>query len=130
MLPRGNIIADKIACRQHYRDMLARMPRPIPGPVRRSLRVLGDNVGTWRRLRGLTQDQLADRSGVHRDTVARIERGDGGTSIENLLRVLRGLGLLDSFTDALDPYESDVGRMRSDEQLPQRVRPKRLTDDG
>lgn len=106
------------------------MPRPTPAPVRRSLRVLGDEVGTWRKLRGLTQDQLADRSGVHRQTVARIEKGDGGASIESLMRVLRGLGLLDTFTESLDPYESDVGRMRSDEQLPRRVRPRRLTDDG
>lgn len=106
------------------------MLRPTPAPVRRSLRVIGDNVGTWRKLRGLTQDQLADRSGVHRQTIARLENGDGGTSVESLLGVLRGLGLLDTFTEALDPYESDVGRMRSDEQLPRRVRPRRLSDDG
>jgi len=102
----------------------------VPPAVRRSLRQVGDDLSAWRKLRGLTQAQLADRSGVHRDTISRLERGDGGVSLENVLRVLRGLGLLDSLTRSLDPYESDIGRLRSDEQLPRRVRPKRLSGDG
>lgn len=80
----------------------------------------------WRKLRGLTQAQLAERADVARTTVQRLERGDGGVSTENLLRVLRALGLLDSFPRALDPYESDVGRLRSEENLPRRVRPRQL----
>jgi transcriptional regulator with XRE-family HTH domain len=106
------------------------MPPSLPSSVRRALRDAGGDLSAWRKLRGLTQAQLADRSGVHRDTISRLERGDGGVSFENVLRVLRGLGLLESLTRALDPYESDIGRLRSDEQLPQRVRPKRLTGDG
>lgn len=86
----------------------------------------------WRKLRGLTQAQLADRSGVSRDTIGRLEGGDGGISVENMFRVLRALGMLDSVPAALDPHKSDVGRLRSDEQLPQRVRPRSLNrdDDG
>jgi len=100
--------------------------RPLPVPARRALGDLASSVETWRKLRGLTQAQLADRSGIHRETVVRLERGDGGVSLENLLRVLRALGLLDLLTQALDPYASDLGRMRADEQLPQRVRPRDL----
>jgi DNA-binding XRE family transcriptional regulator len=103
---------------------------PVPPPVRRALRHVADDVATWRKLRGLTQAQLADRSGVSRDTIGRLEGGDGGVSVENLLRLLRALGILDSVPRALDPYETDVGRLRSDEQLPQRVRPRRLTGRG
>ncbi|HEY5193276.1 MAG TPA: helix-turn-helix transcriptional regulator [Solirubrobacteraceae bacterium] len=86
----------------------------------------------WRKLRGLTQAQLADRAGVSRDTLARLEGGEGGVSLENLLRILRALGILDSLPKALDPYETDLGRLRADEQLPRRVRPRSLTspDDG
>lgn len=102
----------------------------MPPPVRRALRDVADDVATWRKLRGLTQAQVADRSGVSRDTLIRLERGDGGVSVENLLRVLRALGVLDSLPKALDPYESDVGRLRSDERLPQRVRPRDLTGRG
>jgi len=98
--------------------------------VRRALREVAADLAGWRKLRGLTQAQLADRAGVHRDTISRLEHGDGGVSTETLLRVLRGLGVLDALHRALDPYESDIGRLRSDERLPQRVRPRRLTDDG
>jgi transcriptional regulator with XRE-family HTH domain len=105
----------------------ARSPKPLSPALRRALRDVADDVVVWRKLRGLTQAQLADRAGVSRDTLVRLERGEGGVSLENVLRVLRGLGVLDSVHRALDPYETDVGRMRSDEQLPRRVRPRRLT---
>jgi transcriptional regulator with XRE-family HTH domain len=99
---------------------------PAPPAVRRAHRQLAGDIAVWRRLRGLTQVQLADRAGVSRDTLTRLEKGDGGVSTENLLRVLRALGILDSVTAALDPYASDVGRLRSEQQLPQRVRPRNL----
>jgi transcriptional regulator with XRE-family HTH domain len=106
--------------------------RGVPPAVRRALRELADDVAIWRRLRGLTQAQLADRAGVSRDTVTRLERGDSGVSTENLLRILRGLGILPSLSAALDPYASDIGRLRSEERLPRRVRPRSLggKDDG
>lgn len=111
---------------------LSRRRRPSPA-VRRALRDVVEDIVVWRKLRGLTQAQLAERAGVGVNTVRRLEDGDGGVSIENVLSVLRVLGVLDGLAKALDPYESDVGRMRSDEQLPQRVRPMNLSgpaDDG
>ena len=105
-------------------------PRSLPRPVARALDDVAGAIAAWRKLRGLTQAQLADRAGVDRTTVLRLEKGDGGVSAGNLLRILRALGILDELTRALDPYESDVGRLRSEEQLPRRVRPRRLTDDG
>jgi transcriptional regulator with XRE-family HTH domain len=106
--------------------------RAVPPPIRRALAHVTDDVTRWRKLRGLTQAQLADRAGVSRDTLARLEGGEGGISLENLLRILRALGILDSLPKALDPYETDLGRLRADEQLPRRVRPRSLTspDDG
>lgn len=98
-----------------------------PLPVRRALRDVGADVQAWRKLRGLTQAQLGDRAGVARQTVARLERGDGAVSLEIVLRLMNSLGVLGNVTQALDPYQSDVGRLRSDEQLPQRVRPRDLT---
>ncbi|MBA3509582.1 MAG: helix-turn-helix domain-containing protein [Thermoleophilaceae bacterium] len=112
--------------------MSAKVPgtRPrdsAPLPVRRALREVADDVVVWRKLRGLTQAQLADRAGISPNTLRRLENADGGITLENVLRVLRALGVLDSLSRALDPYETDVGRLRADEQLPQRVRPKNLT---
>ena len=80
-------------------------------------------MATWRRLRRLTIAQVADRAGVSRDTVMRLEKGEGA-SVENLLRTARALEVFDSLLATLDPYLSDIGRLRSEESLPQRVRPK------
>jgi len=106
--------------------------RETPLAVRRAERQIAGHIATWRKLRGLTQTQLADRAGVARGTLQRVEAADGGVSVGNLLRVLRALGLLDSVPRSLDPLASDVGRLRSEERLPQRVRPRRLRvdDDG
>lgn len=98
----------------------------VPPQLSRALRSLGEDLSAWRKLRGLTQAQLADRSDVARTTLIRLENGDGGVSTENLLRVLRGLGILDNLTVALDPYETDIGRLRSGQQLPERVRPRSI----
>lgn len=111
-------------------DPKARGSSRPPLPVRRALRSLADSVSTWRRLRGLTQAQLAERAGTSRGVVRRLEAADGGVSAENLLRILRALGIEDLMTEALDPMRSDIGRLRADEDLPARVRPKRLSDDG
>jgi transcriptional regulator with XRE-family HTH domain len=107
-----------------------RNSRLSPPPVRRALRAVAEDIATWRKLRGLTQSQLADRAGIGARTLRRLEDGDGGVSLETLLRVLRALGVLDQLTRAVDPYETDVGRLRSDEQLPSRVRPRQVTGHG
>ncbi|MDH5295289.1 MAG: helix-turn-helix transcriptional regulator, partial [Acidimicrobiia bacterium] len=60
-------------------------------------------------------------AGVSVDTLSRIERGKGA-SLENVVRVVRALGLVDTLVSAIDPYESDLGRLRADEALPDRVR--------
>jgi transcriptional regulator with XRE-family HTH domain len=103
-----------------------RPTRPVPQAVRRALRSVADDLVVWRKLRGLTQAQLADRASVSLNTLRRLENADGGVALENVLRILRGLGVLDSLPRALDPYETDIGRLRSEERLPRRVRPKNL----
>jgi transcriptional regulator with XRE-family HTH domain len=95
-----------------------------PVAVASGQRRMGEQLATWRRLRQLTAAQVADRAGISRHTVMRLENGEGA-SMENLLRVARALGVLDSLVAALDPYATDLGRLRSQEALPQRVRPPR-----
>jgi transcriptional regulator with XRE-family HTH domain len=95
---------------------------PMPIAVLHAQRQLGEDLATWRRLRRLTAAQVADRAGISRYTIMRLENGEGAT-MENLLRVARALGVLDSLATALDPYRTDVGRLRSEEALPERVRP-------
>jgi transcriptional regulator with XRE-family HTH domain len=96
-------------------------------PVRRAARDVSNHARTWRKLRGLTQSQLADRAGVDRKTVQRLEGGDSSVSFGNVLRTLHALGVLDGVVRSVDPYETDLGRLRADDQLPQRVRPRELS---
>lgn len=95
-----------------------------PLAVINGLRRIGEDLATWRRLRRLTAAQVADRAGVSRHTVMRLENGQGA-SMESVLKVARALGVLDSLVAALDPYATDEGRLRSEEALPERVRPPR-----
>jgi transcriptional regulator with XRE-family HTH domain len=95
-----------------------------PIAVANGQRRIGQDLATWRRLRRLTAAQVADRAGISRYTVMRLENGEGAT-MENLLRVARALGVLDQLVEAVDPYKTDVGRLRSEEALPERVRPPR-----
>ncbi len=95
-----------------------------PIAVANGQRRIGEDLATWRRLRRLTAAQVADRAGISRYTVMRLENGEGAT-MENLLRVARALGVLDQLVEAVDPYQTDVGRLRSEEALPERVRPPR-----
>lgn len=102
------------------------MPRksnwPTPLPVQRRLRSLGEDVRTWRKLQQLTAAQVADRAGIAPKTLLSLEHGEGSVSLENVFRVARALGLLEKLSEALDPYATDVGRLRTEEQLPERVR--------
>jgi transcriptional regulator with XRE-family HTH domain len=87
---------------------------------------MGEQLEIWRKLRQLTVAQVAERAGISRYTVMRLENGQGA-SMENLLRVARALGVLDLLVAALDPYATDLGRLRAQESLPKRVRTSRTT---
>ena len=84
---------------------------------------LGGHIRTWRKLLGITGEQLAQRVGVNRGTITRLERGDAAVSIGVFLSVASALGQLESVVKSVDPYETPLGRARSEEALPQRVRP-------
>jgi transcriptional regulator with XRE-family HTH domain len=95
--------------------------KPLPAPIRRAMNQIGEDLATWRRLRNLTVVQVAERADVARGVVIKLEAGEGAT-LGSVLRVARALGILDSLASAIDPYRTDVGRLRSEETLPQRVR--------
>lgn len=96
--------------------------RPLPARVRRSAGQIGTHLAAWRKLQGLTAEQVADRAGITRDTLRRLERGEPTVGLGVFLNVARALGSLDRVVDALDPYETDLGRARADQALPTRVR--------
>jgi transcriptional regulator with XRE-family HTH domain len=59
----------------------------------RILQGLGENIRMARLRRDLSSAQVSERAGVARATLVRLEQGDGGVSLANLLKVLFALGL-------------------------------------
>lgn len=104
------------------KEGLPKMPGPTPIAVDRSLRALGNNIASWRKLQRLTTEMVAERAGISRGTLRALEQGKGTVSLENTLRVLRVLGVMDPVVRASDPLETDLGKLRAAEPLPRRVR--------
>jgi transcriptional regulator with XRE-family HTH domain len=98
------------------------MRRPSPAKTRIAAERVGEHIRTWRKLRGLTAEQVCQRAGISRPTLRKLETGDPTVTLESFLNVLRALGRLDSLVGALDPYETEFGRARADQLLPERVR--------
>jgi transcriptional regulator with XRE-family HTH domain len=96
--------------------------RPTPVRTERAAVEIGDQLRTWRKLQSLTAQQVAERAGVNRNTIGRLERGEISVGFDVFLNVVRALGPLDRLVTALDPYETALGRARADEALPKRVR--------
>lgn len=96
--------------------------RPSSAKVRIGSSRIGEHLTTWRKLRGLTAQQVAEQAGISRVTLRKIEQGKRNVSFEAFLNVSRALGVLDSVVKATDPYETDLGRSRGAETLPKRVR--------
>jgi transcriptional regulator with XRE-family HTH domain len=94
----------------------------VPVRTRLAAERIGAHVTAWRKLQSLTAAQVADRAGVSRDTLRRLERGETTVGLDVFLNVARVLGTLDRVVEALDPYETDLGRARADQALPKRVR--------
>jgi transcriptional regulator with XRE-family HTH domain len=99
-------------------------------PVTRALKKLGTDLALARRRRHLTQESMAERLRISEATVRRMERGDSGISIGTLAQALFVLGGLEKMTHMLDTASDDQGLILMNEQLPQRVRRKRIKSDS
>ncbi|MDX3006940.1 helix-turn-helix transcriptional regulator [Kribbella solani] len=104
--------------------MVIWMPRPTPARVRLAAQRIGEHLAAWRKLQGLTAEQVAERAGISRGTLRRLEQGETTVGVDALLNVARVLGTLDRVVESFDPYETELGRARAAEILPQRVRPQ------
>lgn len=98
------------------------MKRPVPMRTKLAAKRIGDNLSSWRKMHRITSEQLAEKAAVSRGTISRIENGDPTVSFATFLNVCRSVGIIDRVVEATDPYETELGRVRADQDLPQRVR--------
>ena len=96
-----------------------------PAPVERALRRLGRDLSTARRIRRLSQEDLAQRIGTSLSTVRRMEDGYPGTALHTFLRALHVLGRLEDVLKVMATENDMLGMELVREQLPQRVRTSR-----
>lgn len=63
----------------------------VADPLSPALAELGARIRAHREEQGLSQEALADRSGVHWTFVGQLERGQRNVSMHNFLKVAAGL---------------------------------------
>lgn len=55
------------------------------------LNVIGNNVREYRKKLGLSQEELADLSGVHRTYIGAVERGEKNVSALSIAKIAKAL---------------------------------------
>jgi len=105
------------------------MTNQLPIPVRRALRKLGSDMRDARRRRRIPTQVMAERAGVSRTTLLKVEKGDPGVSVGTFATVLFVLGLIEGLRDLADVRHDQVGLDLADDMLPQRIRLSRQKRD-
>src|ERR1700722_14892867 len=104
-------------------DVILKDPRkspPLPVPVIRALRKLGQDIRDARRRRRIPAAILAERASISRMTLNKIEKGNAGVYVGNYAAVLFALGLMTRLSDLAGATHDTVGRELEEEQLPER----------
>lgn len=70
----------------------------------------------------MLQSELAQKVGVGEKTIRRLEKGDDGVSMGNVLSVLWALGLLSTAKALANPETDEHGKTLELARLPERVR--------
>ena len=97
----------------------------LPIPVERTLRKLGADLRDARRRRRIPTRIMAERAGISRTTLNKLEKGDPGVGMGTYAKTLFILGLLDRLAELADVRHDELGLDLADELLPQRIRHSR-----
>lgn len=97
-----------------------------PLPVKRAMQKLGRDLRDARKRRRIPMQLAADRAGISRKTLDKIEKGDEGVSAGAYARILFVMGMVERFADLADQKFDQIGMELESEHLPKRIRiPKR-----
>ena len=99
--------------------------KALPLPVERAIARLGADIRDARRRRRIPTATMAERAGISRTTLHKVERGDPGVSLGTYATVLFVLGLEERIAELADPRNDTVGLDLEAEALPKRSRARR-----
>lgn len=90
--------------------------------VEQTLCQLGRDLRVARKRRRLAVQDLAERVGVSRKTLERLEGGHPGVRLETLAAVMMALGELDKLRELMSPERDETGLLLEEARLPKRIR--------
>jgi transcriptional regulator with XRE-family HTH domain len=92
------------------------------------LRKLGGDIRDARRRRRIPTKLMAERAGIGRSTLHRLEKGDPTVAAGTYATVLFVLGMTARLAELADPTHDAVGLDLEEERLPKRIRTSRSTN--
>ncbi len=93
----------------------------LPVSLRRALRKLGSDMRDARRRRRIPTTVMAERAGISRPTLRKVEDGDPSVSLGIYASVLFVLGMHDRLEELADVTNDQVGLELQQEELPERI---------
>lgn len=99
----------------------------LPIPVQKALRKLGRDLSDARKRRRITMALMAERAGINRFTLSKIEKGESSVSMFSYAQVLFVLGMTERLKDLVDANVDLVGRELEEDNLPKRVRKSNIS---
>ena len=102
----------------------------LPIPILKALYKVGKDICDARRRRRITIQIMAERAGISRATVGKIEKGDPTVSMGGYSSVMFVLGMTERLGDLADAVHDLTGRQLEEERLPRRVRIPKSKNDG
>ncbi len=103
---------------------------PMPLPVKRAVMKFGRDLSLARRRRRFSQESMARRIGISVSSLRRLEKGDPSLSWGTIARAMYVLGEIEKLNQLLDTAKDDIGLMLMDEQLPRRIRSRKLSPEA
>lgn len=94
----------------------------IPDDLMRKMSIFGEDIAAARKVRQITQAQLAEALNVSRATVNRLEAGDHKVGFGLVASVAWMMGLEDKLLSAFSPDHDPVAKREQRLSLPERVR--------
>jgi DNA-binding XRE family transcriptional regulator len=108
----------------HYSNVMANKAPVVLPRIQRILTQLGENIRLARLRRRLSAEQVAERAGIARSTLAKIEQGQAGVGVGHYINVLKVFRLEEDFLQLA--ADDEFGRKLQDAGLQVKKRaPKR-----